>query len=384
MSENQLTVNQSSITNKSNKGTIAHLLESQKKQIALALPKHLTPDRLMRVALTAMSKNPKLLECSPTSLLGSVIQSAQLGLEPDGALGEAYLIPFGKSYKDDKGNWQKRYECQFMPGYRGIAKLVRNSGDVISIMAKEVCANDFFEFEYGINERLVHKPLMKDRGETVYFYCYVRLKDGGFQFEIMSKEEVDLIKYQAYRKNNPKNKDKSNSEIEKLIDGVWKDFYVEMARKTVFKKLSKYLPMSVEAAKVFEIEENRELGRNVTSDILNINTDTGELTTIETPEDESVPAEQQMNVNDLKITEANVVEETTKSNAEQPNSDSEYQEVFTSGLLNKIGKTKTEQELLNLISENETEVSTFPNSKITQIQIASKKQFDLLKAKKGK
>ncbi len=384
MSDKQLTVNQSSITNKSNKGTIAHLLESQKKQIALALPKHLTPDRLMRVALTAMSKNPKLLECSPNSLLGSVIQSAQLGLEPDGALGEAYLIPFGKSYKDDKGNWQKKYESQFMPGYRGIAKLVRNSGDVISIMAKEVCANDFFEFEYGINERLVHKPVMKDRGETVYFYCYVRLKDGGFQFEIMSKEEVDLIKYQAYRKNNPKNKDKSNSEIEKLIDGVWKDFYSEMARKTVFKKLSKYLPMSVEAAKVFEIEENRELGRNVTSDILNINTDTGELTTIETPDDESVPAEQQMNVNDLKITEANVVEETTKSNAEQPNSDSEYQEVFTSGLLNKIGKTKTEQELLNLISENETEVSTFPNSKITQIQIASKKQFDLLKAKKGK
>jgi len=384
MSDKQLTVSQSSITNKSNKGTIAHLLESQKKQIALALPKHLTPDRLMRVALTALSKNPKLLECSPTSLLGSVIQSAQLGLEPDGALGEAYLIPFTKNFKDEKGNWQRKMECQFMPGYRGIAKLVRNSGDVISVSAKDVCENDLFEFEYGSNEKLIHKPAMKDRGTVIYFYAYARLKDGGFQFEIMSKEEVDLIKYQAYRKNNPKNKDKSNSEIEKLIDGVWKDYYVEMARKTVFKKLSKYLPMSVEAAKVFEIEENRELGRTVTSDILNINTETGELTTIETSEDESVPTEQQMNVEDLKMTEAKVVEETTNSNAEQPNPDREYQEVFTSGLLNKIGKTKTEQELLNLISENDTEVSTFPNSKITQIQIASKKQFDLLKVKKGK
>lgn len=388
MSDKQLTVSQSSITNKSNKGTIAHLLESQKKQIVLALPKHLTPDRLMRVALTAMSKNPKLLECSPTSLLGSVIQSAQLGLEPDGALGEAYLIPFAKNYKDENGNWQRKMECQFMPGYRGIAKLVRNSGDVISVSAKDVCENDLFEFEYGSNEKLIHKPAMKDRGTVIYFYAYARLKDGGFQFEIMSKEEVDLIKYQAYRKNNPKNKDKSNSEIEKLIDGVWKDFYSEMARKTVFKKLSKYLPMSVEAAKVFEIEENRELGRNVTTDILSINSDTGEFNTIhqevEIRDEDVSDSLQTQKPEDLKIKDAKVVEETTVSNAERSNPDSEYQEVFTSGLLNKIGKTKTEQELLNLISENETEVSTFPNSKITQIQIASKKQFDLLKAKKGK
>lgn len=384
MSEQKMTVSQSSISNKTTKGTIQHLLESQKKQIALALPKHLTPDRLMRVALTAMSKNPKLLECTPTSLLGAVVQSAQLGLEPDGALGEAYLIPFAKNYKDEKGNWQRKMECQFMPGYRGIAKLVRNSGDVISIMAKEVCANDFFEFEYGINERLVHKPAMKDRGETIYFYCYVRLKDNGFQFEVMSKEEVDLIKYQAYRKNNPKSRDKGNSEIEKLIDGVWKDFYTEMARKTVFKKLSKYLPMSVEAAKAFEIEENRELGRNVTSDILNINTDTGEITTIETEIDNTVSAEPELKVEDLKISKAKVVEVTTKTNAEPPapGNDDEYQSVFTAGLINKINKTKIEQELLNLISENDAEVSTFNNSKITQIQIAVKKQLDLLKKAK--
>ena len=391
MADLQTTVNsQSSISKAKPREAIAYLLESQKKQIALALPKHLTPDRLLRVALTAMSKNPKLLECSQTSLLGAVIQSAQLGLEPDGALGEAYLIPFGKSYKDSNGQWQKKMECQFMPGYRGIAKLVRNSGEVISVSAKEVCENDVFEFEYGSNEKLIHKPAMRDRGAVIYFYAYARLKDGGFQFEIMSKEEVDLIKYQAYRKNNPSKKDKGNHEIENMIDGVWKDFYTEMARKTVFKKLSKYLPMSVEAAKAFEIEENRELGRNVTSDILNINTDTGEMTTIETVEEEN-QSEPQMKVEDLKISDAKVVEETTKTNANPPaetkteaNKDDEYETIFTSGLIKKIGLTKTEDELLNLISSNDSEVSTFANSKITQIQIASKKQFDLLKNKKGK
>lgn len=390
MADLQTTVNsQSSISKAKPREAIAYLLESQKKQIALALPKHLTPDRLLRVALTAMSKNPKLLECSQTSLLGAVIQSAQLGLEPDGALGEAYLIPFGKSYKDKNGAWQKKMECQFMPGYRGIAKLVRNSGDVISIMAKEVCANDFFEFEYGINEKLIHKPAMSNRGETVYFYCYVRLKDGGFQFEVMSKADVDLVKYQAYRKNNPKNKDKGNHEIENLIDGVWKDFYVEMARKTVFKKLAKYLPMSVEAAKAFEIEENRELGKNVTADIFNIDKTTGEINPdISDVEEESQP-EPLMKPEDLKITDAKIVEETTTTNAEPPavkpevNKDEEYQTVFTSGLINKIGKTKTEDELLNLISIYDEDVSSFAQAKITQIQLASKKQFDLLKPKKG-
>lgn len=377
----------SALTNTSNKGTIAALLESQKKQIALALPKHLTPDRLMRVALTAMSKNPKLLECSPNSLLGAVIQSAQLGLEPDGALGEAYLIPFGKSYKDTSGNWQKKMECQFMPGYRGIAKLVRNSGDVISVSAKEVCENDIFEFEYGSNEKLIHKPAMNNRGAVIYLYAYARLKDGGFQFEIMSKEEVDLIKYQAYRKNNPKNKDKGNHEIEKLIDGVWKDYYTEMARKTVFKKLSKYLPMSVEAAKVIEIEENRELGREVTADIFNINTDTGEITNVAIPEEETVQQEKHFDANKAAIIDAKVVEETTTTNSEPQNAlstnEEEYQSLFTSSLINKIGKTTTTAELTALIDKNDADVNVISSNRISLIQMAWKKQAELLK-KKGK
>ena len=375
----------SALTNTSNKGTIAALLESQKKQIALALPKHLTPDRLMRVALTAMSKNSRLLECSPTSLLGAVIQSAQLGLEPDGALGEAYLIPFAKNFKDDKGNWQRKMECQFMPGYRGIAKLVRNSGEVISVSAKEVCENDLFEFEYGSNEKLIHRPAMSNRGAVIYLYAYARLKDGGFQFEIMSKEEVDLIKYQSFRKNNPKDKNLSNSEIERKIDGVWKDYYTEMARKTVFKKLSKYLPMSVEAARVFEIEENRELGRNITSDILNIDTTTGEMTTLETDHDYQSEAATKttMKPEDLVITEAKIVEETTTTNANPPaaGNDEEFQSVFTSGLINSIGKTKSEKELNDLIANNTDEVNDFKQSRITQIQMAAKLQYDILKKK---
>ncbi len=161
--------------------TVRSDLEKMKSQFALALPKHVTPDRLLRVALTCIQNTPKLLECDKTSLYAAIMTCAQLGLEPDGVLGHAYLIPYGN-------------KVQFIPGYKGLLALARNSGEVISISAHEVREHDEFEYEYGLNEVLSHKPAHDERGEIVCFYAYAKFKDGGHHFDVMSLQEVEEIR----------------------------------------------------------------------------------------------------------------------------------------------------------------------------------------------
>src|SRR4051812_42731484 len=99
--------------------TLAGLLESRKQAMAMVLPKHLTPERLIKIALVAVSKSPKLMDCTHESVLQSVMTAAQLGLECGGALGAAYLVPFKRNKKDDQGRWHSWTECTLIIGYRG-------------------------------------------------------------------------------------------------------------------------------------------------------------------------------------------------------------------------------------------------------------------------
>lgn len=207
------------------------LLEKMKSQFEMALPQHVTPDRLIRVALTAVQNTPKLLECDRRSLLSAVMTCAQLGLEPDGVLGQAYLVPF-------KG------KVQFIAGYKGLLSLAYNSGDVTSLKAMEVCQNDEFSYEYGLDEHLRHKPAGGDRGDVIAFYAYARLKGGGFVFEIMSRAEVEKVRdnsegYKAFKAGYTKST-------------PWHDHFVQMGRKTLIRRLSNYLPRSVQKAAAFE------------------------------------------------------------------------------------------------------------------------------------
>lgn len=207
------------------------LLEKMKGQFEMALPKHVTPDRLIRVALTAVQNTPKLLECDRRSLLSAVMTCAQLGLEPDGVLGQAYLVPF-------KG------KVQFIAGYKGLISLAFNSGDVTSLKAMEVCENDHFSYEYGLDEHLRHKPAAGERGEVIAFYAYARLRGGGFVFEIMSRAEVEKVRdgsegYKAFKAGFTKST-------------PWNDHFVQMGRKTLIRRLSNYLPRSVQKANAFE------------------------------------------------------------------------------------------------------------------------------------
>jgi recombination protein RecT len=218
------------------------MLEQYKGEIARALPKHINPDRMMRIALTAFRMTPKLGDCDPRSVFAAVIQSSQLGLEV-GLMGEAHLVPFGN-------------QCQLIPGYTGLMKLARNSGLVVDIYAEAVRINDKFVLKLGMERDLQHEPLTaqggfpasdEERGEVVGFYAVGVLKDGSRTFVAMSRAEVVKIRdgskgYQAakkYKKESP-----------------WDTDFGAMGLKTAIRRLCKWLPKSPELATALALDDN--------------------------------------------------------------------------------------------------------------------------------
>lgn len=224
--------------------TVTDYLKRMGPEIARALPKHMDPDRLARIALTTIRTNPKLLSCNMQSLMAAVMQSAQLGLEPN-MLGHCYIIPYGQ-------------EAQFQIGYRGMIDLARRSGNIQSIAAHEVYENDHFILKYGLEDTLEHIPyhLREDRdidepGEIKGFYMVAKFKDGGHQIHYMSKKEVD-----AHRKRS-----KASG------SGPWVSDYIEMGKKTVVRSAWKWLPISIEIMKQVETTDEtvkREIAEDMT------------------------------------------------------------------------------------------------------------------------
>lgn len=192
-----------------------------KGQIAKALPSVLTPERFSRMALTALTKTPKLADCDPKSFIGAMLTAAQLGLEPNTPLGQAYLIPYGN-------------ECQFQIGYKGLIDLAYRSGQIKCIMAEIVYENDEFRFEYGLNPELKHKPAVSNRGEKKWVYALYKLNSGGFSFKVASIDDV-IAHGRKYSKT--------------YNNGPWQTNFEEMAKKTVLKQLLKYAPLNSEFVK---------------------------------------------------------------------------------------------------------------------------------------
>ena len=223
------------------------MLEQFKGEIARALPKHINPDRMARIALTAFRMTPKLGECDPRSVFAAVIQSSQLGLEV-GLMGEAHLVPFGN-------------QCQLIPGYTGLMKLARNSGLVQDIYAHEVRMNDTFALKLGMERSLEHEPLTapggfpasdEERGEVVGFYAVGVLKDGSRAFVAMGRKEVESIRdgsrgYQAAKKYKK--------------ESVWDIDFASMGLKTVIRRICKYLPKSPELATALAMDEKAHAGQ---------------------------------------------------------------------------------------------------------------------------
>jgi recombination protein RecT len=223
---------------------IAALLNDPKikQQMALALPRHVTADRLARVALTELRRNPALMRCDQTSLLGAIMTCAQLGLEPGGPLGHAYLVPF-------ENRKAGRTEVQFILGYRGMIDLARRSGQIQSIEARAVYEGDRFDVKFGLDSDLSHIPDFDNPNRTQpdklrFVYAVAKLKDGGIQFEVMSRREVEAVRAQS----------------KAAAVGPWQTHYEAMALKTVLRRLFKYLPVSIEIATAVEQDERAELG----------------------------------------------------------------------------------------------------------------------------
>lgn len=213
-------------------------------QLSVALPKAMTPERLVRVVTTECRKTPALLNCNPESFLGAVLQCAQLGLEPGGALGHCYLLPFGNGKAKDG-----RPNAQLIIGYRGMIDLARRSGQIVSICAYTVHEKDHFEWRLGLDPDIQHVPSPEaDRGKMTYVYAVAKLKGGGVQFEVMSRAEVEKVRKQS----------KAGS------SGPWVTHFDEMAKKTVIRRLFKYLPVSIEAARAVDIDERADRGEAVT------------------------------------------------------------------------------------------------------------------------
>lgn len=206
-------------------------LERLKPQMMLALPRHLTPERLCRVAMTAIQNTPKLLECDRTSLFAAIMTCAQLGLEPDGVLGQAYLVPFAG-------------KVQLIPGYRGLISLARNSGEVRSIAAHEVCARDEFEYAYGLEPVLRHVPANGDRGDITHFYAVAHFVNGGHHFEVMTRSEVEAIRDGSSGYKTALRYAKAGQDPQT----PWVQNFIEMGKKTAIRRISKFLPMNVQKA----------------------------------------------------------------------------------------------------------------------------------------
>ena len=251
--------------------TIFDLIQLSKKQFNNALPQHINTDRFVRIAITTIRLNPKLAKCNPESLIGALMVSAQLGLEP-GTLGQCYLIPF----ENKKAG---TVECQFQIGYKGLIELLRRSGQLSDIYSYTVYENDDFNIEYGLSRTLTHKPNFDERGEIKGFYAVAILKDGAKAFEYMTKDEITKHE-EKYRKGSYKN-------------DVWNKNFEEMAQKTVVKKLLKWLPVSVEFLEMANKDEktfkvtDEKTGETeeiiVLEDGMVVNGETGEI--IEEPKD---------------------------------------------------------------------------------------------------
>lgn len=184
------------------------------------------------MALSALNTTPKLKECTQMSFLAALMNAAQLGLEPNTPLGQAYLLPY-----KNKGVM----ECQFQIGYKGLIDLGYRNPQMQIISAQAVYENDKFEYELGLNPRLEHRPALEERGEVRLFYGLFKLTNGGFGFEVMSKTAVD-----AYAKEYSKAFDSSFS--------PWKTHYESMAKKTVIKQALKYAPVKAEFRKALSAD----------------------------------------------------------------------------------------------------------------------------------
>jgi len=210
--------------------------ERVRKSLELVAPKHLTPEKIVKLALVAASRNPEVYKCTPQSILQAIMEAAEVGLDFTGNLGQGWLVAFYNSNI-------KAYECQFIPGYQGLIEIAYRSGVVTHIESRIVYEKDHFEIVYGTQQGIKHIPYIGgDRGKIIAAYAIAKVKDSPEPFvEMMSKNEIDLVRSCSKAKNK----------------FCWTKFEAEMSRKTVVRRLFKYLPKTPEIKRILEIDDEQ-------------------------------------------------------------------------------------------------------------------------------
>lgn len=212
-------------------GTIGSLIQANLAEIAKVVPKHITAERLLKVMVACIAKTPALAQCTPESLVNTFKVAAELGLEPGGALGHLYPVPYGNV-------------CTPIIGYRGFIDLMRRSGQLADVRTVVVHEKDKFRITEGLEQHIDHEPFLDgDPGPMRFVYCVFKLKDGTFHAEFMTRDSVDRVR------------DRSKAGKH----GPWVEHYEEMARKTVLRRGAKYMPMSSELVKAIEIDDEAEV-----------------------------------------------------------------------------------------------------------------------------
>jgi len=196
------------------------------EELGKVLPKSMDRERFVRSTLIALSKSPNVLACTPNSILRCLLEAASEGLEPTGLFGGAWLVPFGNV-------------CTLIRSYVGLCKLVRRSGEIASIEARVIRDGDMIELEYGLEQRFRHVPSIPPRGEIVGAYSMVRLLNGAVSVEMMARDEIEKVRAVSKARNS----------------GPWKDWYEEMARKTVLRRHCKYLPLDDLAVQAIQADD---------------------------------------------------------------------------------------------------------------------------------
>lgn len=232
---------------------LADMVDIYSTDITAILPKHIDFHRMKQLFVLSAKNTPKLLDCDPGSLIKALFTASSMGLEPDPYFGQVYLLPYGKN-------------VQVIPGYKGLLQLVRNSGEITSITAQAVHQNDEFAYDMASGQRPSHKPnLFSERGPAVAYYCIANFRDGGFHFELMTKEEVDAIK-------------KRSAAVSSGRSTPWNTDYDEMAKKTVIRRAVKRLPISLDryARVAVMADDAAAMGKK-----FNVDQSTGEPDTID-------------------------------------------------------------------------------------------------------
>lgn len=258
--------------------TLTDWLMSHKDSLQVALPKGtIDIDRFMQSALLAIydNKNVNIAKCTPESIYRSLKESASLGLEVGGVLGQAYLIPYNESYKTPKG-WQKVMTCHFQCGYKGLIALARRSNTIKTIACEPVYSNDIFTVQLGCDRKIDHRlDLSKSRGEIIGYYCLIELTNGGIQFDVESVADIEKHRdkfSKSYKKDDPEN--------------VWNKNFDAMALKTCCIKALKLCPISIEALEVVRKEEISDIKEPETPKTIQKTADVEdvEFTVTDTPE----------------------------------------------------------------------------------------------------